>query len=339
MAAAPSNAAESRFKVLLMESPSGRQSAVGRGSNRFQVRASARIMSAAFADHDRGALVVAATDRRYEDRRIGHAQAVDAAYAQPFVEHRQRIVGRPPTSAGCPPGVHRCRRGCGCPRRWRRRRAPPDTASCRATGRKAWRAACPSAAARPDQQLQVTLVVQEPGVDARAARGSALASVTLPRLCGRNTSIWRTVAVAQGAACAHGRRPARSRRPSADRVPAPGRRAHEGARFGNRAADHAGALVLPFEGCARELPRCRAADMPKVGVSLRVRQLCTWSMWSCRLRPTPGRSWRTAMPRRCKLGRGADARQHQQLRRAEGAAADDDLAPRAHFESRALPWK
>ena len=49
-------------------------------------------------------------------------------------------------------------------------------------------------------------------------------------------------------------------------------------------------------------------------------------MWSCRLRPTPGRSCSTGTPCALQVSRGPDAREHQQLRRHQRAGAQQDFA-------------
>ena len=70
----------------------------------------------------------------------------------------------------------------------------------------------------------------------------------------------------------------------------------------------------------------RSNDRPNRSFSCGASNTCTTSRWSCRWRPTPGRSCTIAMPWRCSCVARADARQHQQLRRLQRAGAQQHLA-------------
>ena len=72
----------------------------------------------------------------------------------------------------------------------------------------------------------------------------------------------------------------------------------------------------------------RSASMSEPPPRRRVRRPVM--RWSWRFRPTSGRSATTSMPRRAQVAGGADAREHQRLRRVDGSAAQHDLAAAAH---------
>ena len=89
----------------------------------------------------------------------------------------------------------------------------------------------------------------------------------------------------------------------------PGARAHEGDHLGDARGQRPGARAAPTRPCAWACRRRRACLRRETSQSR------VTNGWSCRLRPTPGRSWRTSTPDRAQLVGG------RRCRRAAGAAA------------------
>ena len=58
--------------------------------------------------------------------------------------------------------------------------------------------------------------------------------------------------------------------------------------------------------------------------------------WSCRFSPTPGEAWTSSPPERSDDLRPADARQLEQLRRADRPGGEHDLAVGARFAAVAV---
>ena len=106
--------------------------------------------------------------------------------------------------------------------------------------------------------------------------------------------------------------------------------AHEGARGGERAGDHAGALAAPLQHGRRHLGRAAQRCAEGLGMAghapgLHVVDVVLQVLPHARQRMGHGDA--VALQLRLR----ADAGEHQQLRRAEGAAAQHRLAPRAHL--------
>ena len=109
-----------------------------------------------------------------------------------------------------------------------------------------------------------------------------------------------------------------------------GRGAHEGARGGERAGDHAGALAAPLQHGRRHLGRAAQRCAEGLGMAghapgLHVVDVVLQVLPHARQRMGHGDAVALQLCLR------ADAGEHQQLRRAEGAAAQHRLAPRAHL--------